>query len=112
MNRSARHNKSFFAIVCFCLLSKKRRGNSVSSLEEDLYTPLGVCLVARVPTKVIHAVVSVQISGKNVNGVDAFFSALIIWKCLSDIFTYWLYADSVLSGRPTRLYHIKRLSMS
>ncbi|XP_053502272.1 protein Atg16l2 isoform X2 [Ictalurus furcatus] len=34
---------------------KKRRGNSVSSLEEDRYTPL-VCLVARVPTKVIHAV--------------------------------------------------------
>ncbi|MCI4385922.1 hypothetical protein PGIGA_G00056280 [Pangasianodon gigas] len=38
------------------LFEKKRRGNSVSSLEEDLYTPQGVCLVARVPTKVIHAV--------------------------------------------------------
>ncbi|KAF4086105.1 hypothetical protein AMELA_G00102960 [Ameiurus melas] len=38
------------------LFEKKRRGNSVSSLEEDRYTPLGVCLVARVPTKVIHAV--------------------------------------------------------
>ncbi|TSN57727.1 Beta-arrestin-1 [Bagarius yarrelli] len=36
--------------------SKKRRGNSVSSLEEDLYTPRGVCLVARVPSKVIHTV--------------------------------------------------------
>ncbi|XP_060744057.1 protein Atg16l2 [Tachysurus vachellii] len=38
------------------LFDKKRRGNSVSSLEEDLYTPLGVCLVARVPTKVIQSV--------------------------------------------------------
>ncbi|XP_060800079.1 protein Atg16l2 isoform X2 [Neoarius graeffei] len=38
------------------LFEKKRRGNSVSSLGEDLCTPLGVCLVARVPTKVIHAV--------------------------------------------------------
>lgn len=51
--------------VCVCVLRKKRRGNSVSSLGEDLCTPLGVCLVARVPTKVIHAVVSVQITIKH-----------------------------------------------
>lgn len=51
--------------VCVCVLRKKRRGNSVSSLGEDLCTPLGVCLVARVPTKVIHAVVSVQITSKH-----------------------------------------------
>ncbi|KAF7700105.1 protein Atg16l2 [Silurus meridionalis] len=38
------------------LFEKKRRGNSVSSLEEDVFTPIGVCLVARVPNRVIFAV--------------------------------------------------------
>lgn len=59
-------NLSLPLCVCVCVLRKKRRGNSVSSLEEDRYTPL-VCLVARVPTKVIHAVVSVQITSKHAN---------------------------------------------
>ncbi|KAG9265088.1 autophagy-related protein 16-2-like [Astyanax mexicanus] len=37
------------------LFDKKRRGNSVCSLEEDLFTPLGICLAARVPAKAIYS---------------------------------------------------------
>lgn len=33
------------------------RGKSVCRSEEDLYIPLGVCLVARVPTKAIFTMV-------------------------------------------------------
>ncbi|XP_042595967.1 protein Atg16l2 [Cyprinus carpio] len=35
------------------LFERKMRGKSVCRSEEDLYIPLGVCLVARVPTKAI-----------------------------------------------------------
>ncbi|XP_023663002.1 protein Atg16l2-like isoform X2 [Paramormyrops kingsleyae] len=34
--------------------SKKRRGNSVCSLEEDFCAPMRVCLVARVPCRSLH----------------------------------------------------------
>lgn len=36
---------------------KKRRGNTVCSLEEDLFTPVGICLMARVPAKALHVLV-------------------------------------------------------
>ncbi|XP_061074216.1 protein Atg16l2 [Conger conger] len=36
------------------LFEKKRRGNTVCSLEEDIYTPVGICLSARVPAKALH----------------------------------------------------------
>ncbi|XP_059389494.1 protein Atg16l2-like isoform X1 [Carassius carassius] len=38
------------------LFESKIRGRSVCRSEEDLYVPLGVCLVARVPTKAIFTV--------------------------------------------------------
>ncbi|XP_016314643.1 autophagy-related protein 16-2 [Sinocyclocheilus anshuiensis] len=38
------------------LFERKMRGKSVCRSEEDLYIPLGVCLVARVPTKAIFTV--------------------------------------------------------
>ncbi|XP_073673484.1 protein Atg16l2 [Garra rufa] len=41
------------------LFERKIRGKSVCRSEEDLYIPLGVCLVARVPTKAIFTVVRV-----------------------------------------------------
>ncbi|XP_030633811.1 ATG16 autophagy related 16-like 2 [Chanos chanos] len=36
------------------LFDKKRRGNSVCSEEEDLCAPVGICLVARVPSRANH----------------------------------------------------------
>ncbi|XP_063061843.1 protein Atg16l2-like [Engraulis encrasicolus] len=33
---------------------KKRRGNSVCRLEEDMYSPVGICLAARVPSVAKH----------------------------------------------------------
>ncbi|KAJ8371464.1 hypothetical protein AAFF_G00310360 [Aldrovandia affinis] len=36
------------------LFEKKRRGNSVCSLEEERYAPAGVCLAARVPSRALH----------------------------------------------------------
>ncbi|KAG7471129.1 hypothetical protein MATL_G00121110 [Megalops atlanticus] len=36
------------------LFEKRRRGNSLCSLEEDLYAPVGICLAARVPSKALH----------------------------------------------------------
>ncbi|KAJ8368714.1 hypothetical protein SKAU_G00087420 [Synaphobranchus kaupii] len=36
------------------LFEKKRRGNTLGSLEEDIYTPVGICLAARVPAKALH----------------------------------------------------------
>ncbi|KAL7848943.1 hypothetical protein SRHO_G00205660 [Serrasalmus rhombeus] len=37
------------------LFEKKRRGNSVCSLEEDFCAPLGICLAARVPARAIYS---------------------------------------------------------
>ncbi|KAL2095981.1 hypothetical protein ACEWY4_008129 [Coilia grayii] len=34
---------------------RKRRGNSVCRLEEDMYSPVGICLAARVPAVAKHA---------------------------------------------------------
>ncbi|XP_036393340.1 protein Atg16l2 [Megalops cyprinoides] len=36
------------------LFEKRRRGNTLCSLEEDLYAPVGICLAARVPSKALH----------------------------------------------------------
>ncbi len=36
---------------CVCDVSRKRRGHSVCSLEEDLVCPVGICLFARVPVR-------------------------------------------------------------
>ncbi|XP_064157465.1 protein Atg16l2 isoform X1 [Anguilla rostrata] len=36
------------------LFEKKRRGNTVSSLEEDIYAPVGICVAARIPAKALH----------------------------------------------------------
>uniref|UniRef100_W5M3Y9 Protein Atg16l2 n=1 Tax=Lepisosteus oculatus TaxID=7918 RepID=W5M3Y9_LEPOC len=36
------------------LFEMRKRGSSVSSLEEDLCVPVGVCVVARVPAKALH----------------------------------------------------------
>ncbi|XP_066555222.1 ATG16 autophagy related 16-like 2 [Amia ocellicauda] len=36
------------------LFEIRKRGSSVSSVEEDLYLPAGVCVVARVPARALH----------------------------------------------------------
>ncbi|XP_078140214.1 ATG16 autophagy related 16-like 2 isoform X2 [Centroberyx gerrardi] len=36
------------------LFRRKRRGNSVCSVEEDLYSPVGFCLAARVPARALQ----------------------------------------------------------
>ncbi|XP_069390926.1 protein Atg16l2-like isoform X2 [Paralichthys olivaceus] len=41
-------------LTSFRELFKKRRGHSVCSLEEDLKSPVGICLSARVPARALH----------------------------------------------------------
>ncbi|XP_029111446.1 ATG16 autophagy related 16-like 2 isoform X2 [Scleropages formosus] len=41
---------------------EKRRGNSLCSLEEDLYAPLRVCLAARIPCRAIHVLDAHELS--------------------------------------------------
>uniref|UniRef100_A0A8C9TNJ4 Protein Atg16l2 n=1 Tax=Scleropages formosus TaxID=113540 RepID=A0A8C9TNJ4_SCLFO len=41
---------------------RKRRGNSLCSLEEDLYAPLRVCLAARIPCRAIHVLDAHELS--------------------------------------------------
>ncbi|KAJ8280307.1 hypothetical protein GJAV_G00053010 [Gymnothorax javanicus] len=36
------------------LFEKKKRGNTVCCYEEDVFTPVGICLAARVPAKALH----------------------------------------------------------
>ncbi|KAM3875090.1 ATG16 autophagy related 16-like 2 [Diretmus argenteus] len=36
------------------LFERKRRGNSFCSVEEDLYSPVGICVAARVPARALH----------------------------------------------------------
>ncbi|KPP63189.1 autophagy-related protein 16-2-like, partial [Scleropages formosus] len=44
------------------MFSRKRRGNSLCSLEEDLYAPLRVCLAARIPCRAIHVLDAHELS--------------------------------------------------
>ncbi|XP_031428997.1 protein Atg16l2 isoform X2 [Clupea harengus] len=44
------------------LFEKKRRGNSVCCLEEDMYSPVGICLAARVPAVAKHSLDAHELS--------------------------------------------------
>ena len=45
-------------IKSVCDVSRKRRGHSVCSLEEDLMCPVGICLSARVPARALQVLVT------------------------------------------------------
>lgn len=48
----------YCVFVSMCDVSKKRRGHSVCSLDEDLMCPVGTCVSARVPVRALQVLVS------------------------------------------------------
>ncbi|XP_066521404.1 protein Atg16l2 isoform X2 [Hoplias malabaricus] len=81
------------------LFERKRRGNSVCSLEEDLYTPLGICLAARVPAKAIY---SVDAHEQGINAVRfSPRSALLATGGTDRVIKIWDIKAGVLQNRGT-----------
>lgn len=56
------------------------RGKSVCRSEEDLYIPLGVCLVARVPTKAIFTMVRVAFYN-NIQQQNLLLTSFVMMFC-------------------------------
>ncbi|XP_029922320.1 ATG16 autophagy related 16-like 2 [Myripristis murdjan] len=56
------------------LFERKRRGNSVCSVEEDRYSPVGICVAARVPARAL------QVLDAHEQGINA-----VKFSCSSDL---------------------------